>query len=119
MNHKNKEHSLPASNPVTADQVINFDPSEFAHHLAEMNLTPEQQDELIRVTANIMRAFVDMGFGISPVQTALPPDNCAEPEFPFENLTLTEEDLLYLSTPDNAYAEHIAATKYAITGEKQ
>lgn len=49
--------------------TFQFDPEKYAHHVAEMDLTDEQRDQVIQVVANIMRAIVGLGFGISPTQT--------------------------------------------------
>ena len=54
--------------PPPNQKQFGFDPEEYAHYVADLNLTPEQQDELIRAIANIMLAMVDLGFGISPTQ---------------------------------------------------
>ncbi|MEL6245008.1 MAG: hypothetical protein AAFQ85_06630 [Pseudomonadota bacterium] len=60
----------PPSKPT-----VEFDPEKYAHHVADLELTPAQRDELIRVIANIMLAFVDLGFGVSPAQTACGQDD--------------------------------------------
>ena len=40
--------------------------------LADMDLTDEQADELLRVLWNIMCGFVDLGFGSNSIQRILP-----------------------------------------------
>lgn len=50
-------------------KIEEFDPEKYAHHVAAMNLTPEQQQELIQLVANIMLSYVAYGFGVSPGQT--------------------------------------------------
>lgn len=54
--------------PRIFDPIGDFDPSEFAHHLEGLELTDDQAEELIRALAEIMLAFVDLGFGIAPSQ---------------------------------------------------
>ena len=48
---------------------LDYTREKYAHHVAGLDLTKEQSDELISAIANIMMAFVDMGFGIGPSQT--------------------------------------------------
>lgn len=50
--------------------ALTFDPAEFAAHVAPLNLTDEQANELLGAIWSIMVAFVDLGFGIHPVQQA-------------------------------------------------
>ena len=73
---------------------VSFDPETYAHHIAELDLTPDQRDELILAIANIMIAFVDLGFGIAPGQTA-----CGQLD--------VLSDLLPEAAPDLLYCEHI------------
>lgn len=107
-----------ASKPVTSKCALEFNPQDYAHYLSSMDLTPEQQDELIRVTANIMMAFVDMGFGISPNQCAIDPETCAQEDDLSRIFPLDEEDMLYLGDPEHEELnEHAAYTFAALEGE--
>jgi hypothetical protein len=57
---------LPSGgNTVTLFQL---DPDEYREHLAEFDMSREQQDELLGVLWNIMRTFVEIGFGLDSVQ---------------------------------------------------
>lgn len=56
-------------------KIQDFDPKKYAHHVAAMNLTPEQQDELIQLVANIMLSYVAFGFGVTCAQTACGEDD--------------------------------------------
>ncbi|NQY41449.1 MAG: hypothetical protein HRT80_15295 [Henriciella sp.] len=53
---------------ANAAPLIEFDPNDFVHHLEGLELSDDQADELIRALAEIMLAFVDLGFGIAPSQ---------------------------------------------------
>lgn len=54
--------------PTNTAAIVEFDPQDFVHHLEGLELSDEQADELIRALAEIMLAFVDLGFGIAPSQ---------------------------------------------------
>ena len=45
-----------------------LDPDEYREHLEDFDLTAEQENELLAVLWNIMRTFVDIGFGLDSVQ---------------------------------------------------
>ena len=50
--------------------AIQFDAQEFAHFLEESDLTHEQKLEYIRTVWSIVLQFIDLGFGIHPLQQA-------------------------------------------------
>jgi len=50
--------------------ALQFDAQEFAHFLDESDLTREQKLEYIRTIWSIVLQFIDMGFGIHPLQQA-------------------------------------------------
>lgn len=50
--------------------AIQFDAQEFAHFLDESDLTHEQKLEYIQTVWQIVLQFIDMGFGIHPLQQA-------------------------------------------------
>ena len=55
----------PADAGTTSEQ--GFDPDRYRHHLGEFSLTPEQEDELMRVLWTMMLSFVDLGWGVDSV----------------------------------------------------
>lgn len=55
---------------ASAGNALTFDPDEFISHIADLELTEEQATELLGAIWSIMVAFVDLGFGIHPVQQA-------------------------------------------------
>jgi len=79
---------FPSSKPV-----LEFDPKIYAHHVASLDLSDKERDALIRAVANIMLAFVDLGFGIGPSQTACGQDGVLS-------------DLIPKAAPDLLYCEH-------------
>lgn len=54
----------------TPTLAIQFDAQEFAHFLDESDLTHEQKLEYIQTIWGIVLQFIDMGFGIHPIQQA-------------------------------------------------
>lgn len=62
-----------SSNPVVnlPGLGLHFDPAKFLQYVEEEDLTEEQATVLLRAIWDIIVAFVDLGFGLSPVQQAL------------------------------------------------
>ena len=52
-----------------------FDPSKYREHVKDLDLTQEQQDEMLRALWDIMAAFVDLGWGVDSVQRLFPEFN--------------------------------------------
>lgn len=50
--------------------ALQFDAQEFAHFLDESDLTHDQKLEYIQTIWSIVLQFIDMGFGIHPLQQA-------------------------------------------------
>lgn len=48
--------------------ALTFDPSEFVSHLEGCDLNEAEQTELLNILWQIVVQFVDLGFGIHPVQ---------------------------------------------------
>ncbi|WP_348675398.1 hypothetical protein [uncultured Abyssibacter sp.] len=46
-----------------------LDPEQYRASLAEFKMTKEQQDELLAVLWNIMRTFVELGWGLDSVNS--------------------------------------------------
>lgn len=57
--------------PQTSLPPLRFDPEEYRKYVEDENLTVEQAEELLGAIWLIMTSFVDMGFGIHPVQHVL------------------------------------------------
>ncbi len=49
-----------------------FDPKRYADEIADMDLTDEQAAEYLGTIWEIMKAFVDLGFGVDSVHHVLP-----------------------------------------------
>lgn len=72
---------------------LEFDVEKYNAYVAEMNLTKEEEEQLLKALWDIMMAFVDMGFGIHPVQEISPKkatktkENCG---FPAESVLYSD-----------------------------
>lgn len=51
-----------------ARAVVTFDAARYEHFLEEMDLTDEQKRALLEALWSIIVGFVDLGFGVHPVQ---------------------------------------------------
>ena len=56
--------------PTPPKLAIQFDAREFAHFLADVDATEAQKLEYIETLWTIVLQFIDMGFGIHPLQQA-------------------------------------------------
>jgi hypothetical protein len=64
--------------PPHGNLALQFDAQEFAHFLDESDLTHEQKLEYIRTVWSIVLQFIDLGFGIHPLQIALGQQACGQ-----------------------------------------
>jgi len=55
-----------------AYSVLDFDPDQYRDDISEYYPTKEQQDEVLRILWDVMRTFVDIGWGVDGVQMVLP-----------------------------------------------
>lgn len=76
MNHDHQPPT-PSIHQDTATPLIGlkFNPDEYRHHLADYQLTREEQDEFLRSLSIIIQIFVDLGFGSDPLQLLFPEMN--------------------------------------------
>jgi len=67
-----KETKAPANerDPASQELAIQFDAQEFVHFLAESDLTEVEKLEYVQTIWTIVLQFVDMGFGLHPIQQA-------------------------------------------------
>ena len=62
----------PAMTLVRPAGTLSLDTSKYLPYLAEFELTEAQQIEMLEALWSIMKTFVDIGFGVDPVQQILP-----------------------------------------------
>ena len=51
---------------------LDFDPVKYRYHIDDQNLTEEQAAELLGALWEIMKAFVDLGFGVNSIHNFIP-----------------------------------------------
>lgn len=64
---------MPVAETIQSNRhlCLEFDPNDYRHHLEDHDLTPAQEEELLRSLWIIIRIFIDMGFGGDPIQLIL------------------------------------------------
>ena len=75
---KNKQdiETETALDYISHRPVITVDVEKYAHLLDDPDLTDQQKQEFLQTVWNIIVGFVDLGFGVHPIQQAQ--DNCGE-----------------------------------------
>lgn len=65
--------------PINSEQVgssllqpLHLNPEEYRHALADLEISPAQQDELLHALWHIISTFVDIGWGVDTVRIVLP-----------------------------------------------
>jgi|GEM_PF-5792206 hypothetical protein len=86
----------PPQSPPTNTQ---FNTDVYAHHIAELDLTEAQKDDRVRAVANIISAWINIGFGVGSGQ--LP---CGEGDILGTLITESAHDLLQLDCSQHAIA---------------
>ncbi len=67
--HPNPEaHDSPPKTKIEAVPPLQLDPEEYRDYLAAFDLSEAQQNELLETLFHILRTFVEIGFGLDPVQ---------------------------------------------------
>lgn len=67
-----KEGNTLVVEPDPASGPSAFNAEEYLPYLAEFDLTEEQANELLATLWEIMKAFVDLGFGVDSIHEFLP-----------------------------------------------
>ncbi len=83
--------------------VIYVDVKLYQHHLDGLDLTPEQEREIIIETWNLMMGFIDSGFEIQVIEKACGKDengHCGQDKSPGDGVEYDHTDLE--KTHDNA-----------------
>ena len=86
---KDKTLKLPHTNHDSVMKpVITVDYERYAHFLDSSDLSDEQKQEFLQTLWNIVVGFVDLGFGVHPVQQAQKPCGKVEVSEPKPALTV-------------------------------
>ena len=101
---KDKETSAKEEGPGSEAQftALSFDYEEYTPYLEDADLTEDQKREFLETLWNIMVSFVDLGFGIHPIQQA------GGEEHPIENLQAM--DAVDVVTSDYSSREKFKST---------
>lgn len=75
----NVEFDSATEHPAPSSDVLQLDAQRYTPYLADLELDERQRLETLAALWNIMRAFVDLGFGVSAVQAVLPFMRAASP----------------------------------------
>lgn len=67
-----KEGDMLVVEPAPVSEPSAFNAEEYLPDLAEFDLTEEQANELLVALWEIMKAFVDLGFGVDSIHEFLP-----------------------------------------------
>lgn len=78
--------------------VLEFDAEEFWHFVESYDLSDDEKREYLEVIWSIIVSFVDLGFGIHPVQKA-----CGKLTDNFSKTALTASDEIYLPCSKHDY----------------
>jgi hypothetical protein len=74
-----RNQTRPNADFDTAQKAIGFDASKYAHLLDDDNLSEAERQELLQALWNIISQFVQLGFGVHPLQQAQQnSDNCEQ-----------------------------------------
>lgn len=68
-------HENTVDNAFKADEnlpALILDPDDYRQDLAVLNMTEQQENELLEVLWNIMKTLVEIGWGVNSVQYLLP-----------------------------------------------
>lgn len=58
----------PKSGPDTSERILEIDTEKYQRYLDESDLTPAQKQQVIEALWSIIVNFVELGFGVHPVQ---------------------------------------------------
>ncbi len=73
---------LHVPGPEDYSTPLRLDPDKYREYLPETCWSEEVQDEWLNTLWNMMSTFVDLGFGIDPVQSVLKTERPSSPKKP-------------------------------------
>ncbi|MCG8604368.1 hypothetical protein MJD09_05130 [bacterium] len=79
----------PRENEPTGS--LAFDAAKYRRHVEDFDLTEEQKIELLQALWSIMKAFVDLGFGVDSIQRFIP-ELAANPSEPGKDAVRSEDN---------------------------
>ena len=106
----NKEGVRGCTEEKVHPLAVEMDFEKYASHIAEFDLTEEQQREFLETLWAILISFVDLGFGISPVQEV-----CGKLLENSSNSALTAPNEVH--SLQSAISEHITVSNDTLAGK--
>jgi len=70
--------SLSENFASTAQRTITVDVAKYDEYLRESDMSPEQKEEFLRAMLSIVMTFVELGFGVHPLQQVGGPEPCGQ-----------------------------------------
>ena len=68
MNSANKTPTISKTFAASAQRVLTVDVERYQSYLDGMNVSDERKEEFLRAMLSIVMTFVELGFGVHPVQ---------------------------------------------------
>lgn len=70
----------PASQPARRRPALTIDYALYEHYLTEADLSDAQKRAFLDTLWSIITAFVDLGYGVHPIQQSAAPEICGQVE---------------------------------------
>ena len=71
---------------ASARPTLSIDVAKYQHYLDESDLTPEQKEEFLQAMFSIVVTFVELGYGVHPLQEACGKDGDTDGSPPVSEL---------------------------------
>ena len=69
-NEATPKRRKPDTNPISDPRIVTVDVERYKHFLDESDLTDDEKQQVMQALWEIIVNFVDLGFGVHPVQAA-------------------------------------------------
>lgn len=79
-NSANKTPAISETFTSSAQRVVTVDVTKYDQYLRDSDMSPEQKEEFLRAMLSIVLTFVELGFGVHPLQQVGEPEPCGQDE---------------------------------------
>jgi hypothetical protein len=79
-NSADKTTAISETFTASVQRVITVDVARYDEYLRESDMSPEQKEEVLRAMLSILLTFVDLGFGVHPLQQVGEKEPCGKDE---------------------------------------
>ena len=73
-----RQNILSENFASSARSVITVDVARYDEYLRDADMSPEQKEEFLRAMLSIVMTFVELGFGVHPLQQVGGPEPCGQ-----------------------------------------